>query len=267
MPNRLAEILANKRLEISALNTAALRRAAEAAPAPRDFGAAVRRTDLLPVRLVAELKRASPSRGPMALDLDLEAVAGIYAANGAAAISVLTDEKFFQGRLETLQRLRFAAGCPVPLLRKDFILTPAQIYQSRASGADAVLLIAAALPDDRELADLHALVLSLGLTPLVEVHSASEVKRVLRLPGLKLVGINHRDLATFQVSLSVSEHLRPLIPQGVTVIAESGIFTAADVARVAAAGVDAVLVGEALVTAPDIVGKVRELSGVKVVQL
>jgi indole-3-glycerol phosphate synthase len=267
MPNRLAEILANKRLEIANLDLHALRLEAEAAPAPRDFYAAVRRTDSLPVRLVAELKRASPSRGALALDLDLEVVAGIYASNGAAAISVLTDEKFFQGRLETLHRLRFAVSCPVPLLRKDFILSPAQVYQSRASGADAVLLIAAALPDDQELADLHALALSLGLCPLVEVHNTPEVERVLRLPGLKLAGINHRDLASFQVSLAVSEQLRPLIPPGVAVIAESGIFTAADVARVAAAGLDAVLVGEALVTARDIGLKVRELSGVKAVQL
>jgi len=266
MPNRLAEILANKRLEISGLDARAQRRAAESAPAPRDFYAAVKRTGSLPVRLVAELKRASPSRGVLAFDLDLVAVAEIYAANGAAAISILTDEKFFQGRLETLQRLRFAAGCPVPLLRKDFILTPAQVYQSRACGADAVLLIAAALPDDAEMADLHSLALSLGLAPLVEVHSAPEVERALRLPGLKLVGINHRDLATFQVSLAVSEHLRPLIPAGVVVVAESGIFTASDVARMAAAGIDAVLVGEALVTAPDIALKVRELCGGKVVQ-
>jgi len=249
MPNRLAEILANKRLEISGLDARAQRRAAESAPAPRDFYAAVKRTGSLPVRLVAELKRASPSRGVLAFDLDLVAVAEIYAANGAAAISILTDEKFFQGRLETLQRLRFAAGCPVPLLRKDFILTPAQVYQSRACGADAVLLIAAALPDDAEMADLHSLALSLGLAPLVEVHSAPEVERALRLPGL-----------------AVSEHLRPLIPAGVVVVAESGIFTASDVARMAAAGIDAVLVGEALVTAPDIALKVRELCGGKVVQ-
>ena len=260
MPNRLAEILANKRVEISGLDVRALRQEAEAAPAPRNFTAAVRRTGALPVRLVAELKRASPSRGALAPHLDLGAVAEIYAQNGAAAISVLTDEKFFQGSLETLQRLRFAAKSPIPLLRKDFILSPAQVYQTRAIGADALLLIAAALPDDGELVELHALALSLGLAPLVEVHSASEIERVLKLAGLKLVGINHRDLATFQVSLAVSALLRPLIPPPVVVIAESGIFTAADVARMAAAGVDAVLVGEALVTAPDIAQKVRELS-------
>ena len=261
MPNRLAEILVNKRVEISGLDARTLRQEAEAAPAPRDFTAAVRRTGSLPVRLVAELKRASPSRGALAPHLDLGAAADIYADNGAAAISVLTDEKFFQGRLETLKHLRFEAKCPVPLLRKDFVLSPAQVYQTRASGADAILLIAAALPDDGELANLHALALSLGLAPLVEVHSAPEIERVLKLPGLSLVGINHRDLATFQVSLAVSELLRSLIPPQVVVIAESGIFTAADVARMAAAGVDAVLVGEALVTAPDIAQKVRELSG------
>lgn len=266
MPNRLAEILANKRVEISSLDARALRQAAEASSIPRDFTAAVQRTGSLPVRLVAELKRASPSKGTLASHLDLGAVANIYLENGAAAISVLTDEMFFQGKLETLKHLRFEATCSVPLLRKDFILSATQVYQTRASGADAILLIATALPDDKELADLHALALELSLTPLVEVHNALEIERVLKLTGLKLVGINHRDLATFQVSLSVSELLRPLIPPEVVVIAESGIFTAADVARMAAVRVDAVLVGEALVTASDIAQKVRELSGMAVPQ-
>jgi indole-3-glycerol phosphate synthase len=218
------------------------------------------------VRLIAELKRASPSRGLLAPNIDLQAVARTYAESGAAAISVLTDEEFFMGRLETLRELRAQGSALPPLLRKDFILSPAQLYQTRAAGADAVLLIVAALPSDgpepESLPALHGLALALGLTPLVEVHSLPELERALRLPGLQLVGINNRDLATFDVRLETTLALRPHIPAGVRVVSESGIFTAADVARLAAASVDAVLVGEALITAPDIGARVRELSGV-----
>jgi indole-3-glycerol phosphate synthase len=217
------------------------------------------------VRLIAELKRASPSRGLLAPHLDMLQLAQIYAANGAAALSVLTDEKYFLGSLATLRSLRRSAALLPPLLRKDFILCPAQLYESRAAGADAILLIAAALPADAELADLHALALDLGLTPLVEIHTLDELERVLRLPALKLVGINNRDLKTFTVSLDTTVQLRPHIPRsgapGIRVVSESGIFTAAQVALLAALGVDAILVGEALVTAPDIGAKVRELSG------
>ncbi len=253
----LDRILAHKREEVAGLDEAALRRAAEASARPRDF--------LAPdgtawPRLIAEVKRASPSRGVLAPNMDEVEIARVYAANGAAAISVLTDEKFFLGKLETLHAIR-AAGIALPLLRKDFILTRAQVYETRAAGADAMLLIAAALPDDGELAGLHALALGLGLTPLVEVHTQAEVERVLRLPGLRLVGINNRDLGTFTVTLETTERLRPLIPPGVAVVAESGIFTRSDVARLKAAGVQAVLVGEALVTAVDVDGKVRELAG------
>ncbi|HEX9014030.1 MAG TPA: indole-3-glycerol phosphate synthase TrpC, partial [Anaerolineaceae bacterium] len=211
--------------------------------------------------LIAELKRSSPSKGVLAAHLDLALAAELYAANGAAAVSVLTDEAFFNGQLETLRELRFTRKLGLPLLRKDFIIHEAQLYETRAAGADAVLLIAAALPDDALFADLHALALELGLTPLVEVHSAEETRRVLQLPGLRMVGINNRSLETFEVTLETTENLRPLIPAGVIVVAESGIFTAADVARAARAGADAVLVGEALVTADDIPARVRELSG------
>ncbi|MCS6993032.1 MAG: indole-3-glycerol phosphate synthase TrpC [Anaerolineales bacterium] len=265
----LTRILDQKRLEVAALDLPALRRAAEAAPAPRDFLAAVRlssashsaeqeRGDRL--ALIAELKRASPSKGMLAPHLDLLQVAEIYARNGARAVSVLTDEVFFQGHLDTLRRLR-QVNYPLPLLRKEFIIHEAQLYETRAAGADAVLLIAAALPDDAHFADLHACALALGLTPLVEVHDEPETERALRLPGIRLVGINNRDLTTFHVSLETTERLRPLIPAQVTVVAESGIFTAQDVTRLARAGVDAILVGEALVTAPDIAARVRELSG------
>lgn len=261
MSNRLAEILDHKRQEIVRLDLPRLRAAAEISPMPRDFLKAVRRTPGKPVRLIAELKKASPSRGVLAADLDLEQVAQIYAANGAAAISVLTDERFFQGKLDILRNLRFNEKIPTPLLRKDFILHASQVYETRANGADAVLLIAAALPDDGELCDLHALAGSLGLAALVEVHNAAELTRVLAVPGLRLVGINNRDLATFAVSLDTTLKLRPLIPAGITVVSESGIFGAQELDRLQAAHVDAVLVGEALVTAADIPAKVRELSG------
>lgn len=262
MTNILETILDQKRLEIAALDTADLRRAAESTPAPRNFLAAVsRRQSDLPLALIAELKRASPSKGILAPHLDLFQVADIYAKNGASAISVLTDEKFFQGKLETLHDLRFTHQSSLPLLRKDFIIDEAQLYEARANGADAILLIAAALPDDARFADLHACATSLGLTPLVEVHNEAETERALKLSGIRLIGINNRNLATFEVSLETSERLRPLIPAGISVVAESGIFTAKDVSRLARANVDAILVGEALVTAANIPAKVRELSG------
>ena len=354
MTTFLEDILAHKRIEIAGLDEAELRRMALDTPAPRPFlppSARSNGTDAgaRRIRLIAELKRASPSRGLLAPHLDLGELAAIYAANGASAISVLTDARFFLGSLDTLRALR-RAGTPLPpLLRKDFILSPAQLYETRAAGADAVLLIAAALEEDQpgtdtqeladaspsedaapprlydnahnaapphaidprvdahtlcdndlgddgttltgadpgrdaaaprlpaldriataprataraaSLRDLHALALELGLTPLVEVHSLPELERVLRIPGLRWVGINNRDLHTFKVTLETTAALRPHIPTGVGVISESGIFTATDVQRLAAAGVDAVLVGEALVTAADIGAKVRELSGV-----
>ena len=258
----LAQIIEHKKIEIAALDTQALRRAAESSPAPRDFLSAV--SSLLQgegVRLIAELKRASPSKGILAPHLDLFQVADIYAQNGASAISVLTDEKFFMGKLETLRELRFARKSELPLLRKDFILDEVQLYETRTNGADAVLLIAAALTDDKLFADLHATALELGLTPLVEVHDEVETERALKLNNVRLIGINNRNLATFDVSLETTEHLRPMIPLGITVVAESGIFTAWDVERLAKANVDAILVGEALVTSDDIGAKVRELSG------
>ena len=270
----LTTILEHKRLEIAGLDEAELRARAMDARAPRPFLPARPRSTEAgagrhpgPVRLIAELKRASPSRGLLAPNVDMAALAQVYAANGAAAISVLTDVKFFMGSLELLFALRAEPDALPPLLRKDFILSPAQLYETRAAGADAVLLIAAALddepatPTDHSLPALHALALELGLTPLVEVHSRAELERVLRLPGLQLVGINNRDLRTFNVNLDTTAELRPLVPPGVRVVSESGIFTAADVQRLAALEVDAVLVGEAIITASDVGAKVRELSG------
>jgi indole-3-glycerol phosphate synthase len=264
----LAEILEHKRTEIASLDVKSLRRVAESSPAPRDFlavisplpmreGAGVRRN----LRLIAELKRASPSRGILAPHLDLFQVAEIYAQNGASAISVLTDEEFFLGKLQTLCDLRFERKIKLPLLRKDFIIDEVQLYESRANGADAVLLITAALTDDKHFAELHALTLELGLTPLVEVHNETETERALKLKDIRLIGVNNRNLATFEVSLETTERLCPIIPDEVIVVAESGIFAAQDVRRLAKANVDAILVGEALVTSEDIGAKVRELSG------
>jgi indole-3-glycerol phosphate synthase len=273
----LAKIIEQKKLEVAALDAQALRRAADSSPTPRDFLAAIspllkgegsgvrsrRRFGLRP-SLIAELKRASPSKGILAPHLDLFQAADIYAQNGASAISVLTDEKFFMGKLETLRELRFIRKSELPLLRKDFIIDEVQLYEARANGADAILLIAAALTDDVLFADLHTCALSLGLTALVEVHDEAETVRALKLKDVKLIGINNRNLATFDVTLETTEKLRPMISSDVVVVAESGIFTASDVERLANAKVDAILVGEALVTSDDIPAKVRELAGLQV---
>jgi len=260
----LAKIIDQKKLEIASLDVRSLRRAAEFSPTPRDFLSAIgrRRVSRSP-SLIAELKRASPSKGILAPHLDLFQVADIYAHNGASAISVLTDEKFFMGKLDTLCELRFTHKTELPLLRKDFMIDEVQLYESRANGADAILLIAAALTDDALLADLHAAAFGLGLTPLVEVHDEAETKRALKLNDVKLIGINNRNLATFDVTLETTEKLRPMIPPEIAVVAESGIFNASDVERLTKANVDAILVGEALVTSEDIPAKVRELSGME----
>lgn len=258
----LAKIIEHKKMEIAALDAQTLRRAADSSPAPRDFLSALKRRRFgTHPSLIAELKRASPSKGILAPHLDLFQVADIYTQNGASAISVLTDEKFFMGKLETLCELRFTRKSELPLLRKDFTIDEVQLYEARANGADAILLIAAALKDDVLFADLHACALSLGLTALVEVHDVAETERALKIPDIKLIGINNRNLATFNVTLETTERIRPMIPSEIAVVAESGIFTASDVERLVQANVDAILVGEALVTSDDIADKVRELSG------
>ena len=265
----LEKIIEHKKTEIAALDAQALRRAADFAPAPRDFLSAIKRRRFgTHPSLIAELKRASPSKGILAPHLDLFQVADIYTQNGASAISVLTDEKFFMGSLDTLRKLSDLRPStfdhqPVPLLRKDFTIDEVQLYEARANGADAILLIAAALTDDKLFADLHACALSLGLTALVEVHNEKETERTLNLKYVKLIGINNRNLATFDVSLETTEKLRPMIPPEIAVVAESGIFNASDVEQLAKVNVDAILVGEALVTAEDIPAKVRELSGME----
>ena len=227
-----------------------------AAPAPRDFLAALKRRRFgTNPSLIAELKRASPSKGILAPHLDLFQVADIYTQNGASAIYVLTDEKFFMGKLETLYELRNTKQVSVPLLRKDFTIADVQLYEARANGADAILLIAAALTDDALFADLHACALSLGLTALVEVHDEAEAERALKLKDVKLIGINNRNLATFDVTLETTERIRPMISSDIAVVAESGIFTSKDVERLAKINIDAILVGEALVISEDIPAK------------
>ncbi len=258
----LEELFAQARREVARRKRlrplqALMKSAAESAAPPLDFAAALRAAPCKPA-LIAEVKFASPSRGVLVAEPDPLALAEIYRRNGAAAVSVLTEERSFHGRLEYLERI--AARWPdLPLLRKDFICDPYQVYEARLAGADALLLIAAGLRPG-ELAKLHALARRLGLTPLVEVQSAAEVKAALEC-GATLVGINNRDLRDFRVSLETTERLRPLIPPDVCVVAESGIHAEADVRRMAAAGVDAVLAGEALVTAPDVAAQVRALAG------
>lgn len=240
---------------------ALVRAEAALAPPPRDFVAALRRTAPR-VALIAEVKKASPSKGVLRHKFDPLALANAYARHGAAAISVLTDARYFQGRLEYLTRIRQhleEAGRPRPLLRKDFIFHPYQVYEARAAGADALLLIAAVLNDD-ELANLLALTRSLGMAALVEVHNRAELERVLPLQP-RLVGVNNRDLRDFSVDLNTCINLRGRVPADICFVAESGIHTAADVARLARHGIDAVLVGEALVKAPDVGRKVQELVG------
>jgi indole-3-glycerol phosphate synthase len=278
----LTKILDHKRAEVArqALKVpiAQLQANITLAPPPRAFDVALRRPGR--VALIAEVKKASPSKGVLIEHFDPLALARTYAENGAAAISVLTDVRFFQGSLKYLQGIRERLGTedwelgrsaqlpnpntqypPIPILRKDFILDAYQVYEARAYGADALLLIVAAL-DDATLAELLALTHELGMQALVEVHDEAELDRALAL-GATLVGVNNRDLHTFVTSLETTRQLAARLPADnrPLLISESGIATAADVALVREWGVDAVLVGEALVTAPDVAGRVRELVG------
>lgn len=212
------------------------------------------------VRLIAEVKKASPSRGLLAPHFDPVALATCYADNGAAAISVLTEVDHFQGSLEHLRMVKqTVSGKGLPVLRKDFLFDPYQLYEARAYGADAALLIVAMLAPAL-LKELLAVARSLWLQALVEVHSRRELETALEA-GAEVIGVNHRDLKTFKMDMSLSAQLRPLVPQGKIVVAESGIGSADDVRRLKEAGVHAILVGEALVTAKDTAAKVRELAG------
>lgn len=219
--------------------------AARAVPAPRDMLAALRRDT---VALIAEVKHASPSKGVLIDPFDPLVLGTTYAENGAAAISVLTDQQFFQGSLDYLTIIRGAVQ--VPVLRKDFIVDPYQVYEGRTAGADAILLIAAAL-EDAQLAGLYALTSGLGMTALVEVHNEAELDRALRIDP-QVIGINNRDLKTFNVDLNTTARIARLVPDQVTLVAESGIHSAEDVRRMGELGAHAVLVGEALVKSADV---------------
>jgi indole-3-glycerol phosphate synthase len=245
----LAEILETKVGEVAAARRARPlsvvdRAAAEVGPA-RGFAAALARSDGAPIRAIAEIKRASPSAGPIRPGADPVDIGRQYQVGGATCISVLTDERYFDGRLAFLGAVRGAVD--LPLLRKDFIIDPYQIVEARAAGADAVLLIVAAL-DDARLGELAAATRELGMDALVEIHGEAEAERALAA-GARLIGVNHRDLATFTIDMSLTERLRGHVPAGTVLVGESGIKTAADVDRLAAAGADAILVGETLMRA------------------
>jgi indole-3-glycerol phosphate synthase len=225
------------------------------APPPRDFLGALSQGP--PIRLIAEVKKASPSAGIIRPDFDPLQIAQIYQKHGAACISVLTDGPFFQGSLEHLKQVRAAVDLPV--LRKDFIIDSYQVLQSRAAGADAVLLIAECL-DDRTLGELHDQIVELGMTPLVELHEPENLRRVLDC-GAQLVGINNRNLRTFHADLGRSIRLRKQVPAGRIVVGESGIRTRRDAQELQAAGLHAMLVGETLMSKPDIGKAVDELLG------
>jgi indole-3-glycerol phosphate synthase len=283
----LDDIIKYKRIEelpkqMEAREAAVVRAEAALAPKPRDFVAALRAAPN--IALIAEVKKASPSKGLLRHDFDPIELARTYAANGASAISVLTDTRYFQGKLEHLTQIRqhlnatgdggpaagnpkretrdqrppnFYSLLPTPLLRKDFIFHSYQVYEARAGGADALLLIAAVLKD-KELADLLALTRNLGMTALIEVHNRPELERALPLQP-RLIGVNNRDLRNFSVDLKTCIELRQYVPTNICFVAESGIHTAADVARLAKEGIDAILVGEALMKAKDVGAKVKEL--------
>lgn len=257
----LDEIFATKRVEVQermkACSLAEMRRDAELQTPALDFAGVLKRKSAADtLQLIAEVKCASPSKGLLAPNFDPLRLASIYTQNGAATISVLTDEKYFKGSLDYLRQIGGLTP-RLPLLRKDFIYHPYQVLEGRAAGADAILLIAASL-DMVQLQELKTLTEELGMTALIEVHNAEELERTLRVAPA-LVGINNRDLHTFNVSLETCLQLKVLIPEGVCVVAESGIHTRADVVRLETAGMDAMLVGEALVTAVNPGLKIRDL--------
>ncbi len=252
----LDKIVADKKEELEQRKKAVPASELEARIAQRagtlDFATALKRSG---VSLIAEVKRASPSRGVLCPDFKPVALARTYADNSAAAISVLTENKYFQGHLEHLAEVREAVE--IPLLRKDFIFDPYQVYESRAYGADALLLIVAIL-EQEQLDELLLLSHKLDLSCLVEVHHENEVEKALR-SNAQIIGINNRDLKTFQVDIGTTQRLRPLLPKDRVVVSESGISSRRDIDNLKRWGVNAALVGEALITAGDIAAKVREL--------
>jgi indole-3-glycerol phosphate synthase len=258
LPGILADIVRTKTAELAELRprAKALERAAADAPSSRDFGSAL--TVPSRVALIAECKRRSPGAGSIRPDLDPGSLTVAYARAGAAALSVLTDRDYFSGSLEDLATARFAT--PLPVLRKDFTIDPLHVIEARAAGADAVLLIVRIL-SDRMLASLHAEAEALGMAVLVEVHDREELARALDVDA-EIIGINNRDLATFRTDLATTVELLDEIPDDVLVVSESGIRAREDVVRLGDAGVDAILVGETLLRAPDPEEAARSLAAV-----
>jgi len=247
----IASAKANVSLEVV---TAA---AQDAEPALDFVGALQKRKAAGSIGLIAEVKKASPSKGIIRADFDPVAIAKTYARHGAACISVLTDEHFFQGHLDFLRQIRGAVN--VPLLRKDFVLDTYQVHEARAAGADAVLLIAECL-DGEKLQELHQSIESLGMTALVELYDADNIDKVMAC-NPKLVGVNNRDLNTFEVDLGHSVRVKSQLPDSVTFVSESGIFTNSDVVMLKENGVDAMLVGESLMRSDDVGAAVETLLG------
>lgn len=255
----LDQILADKRTELAATMQRVPLEKVEAiarrAPAPLSLASAIRGTR---ISLIAEVKKASPSRGVISPDFDPVEIASVYAEHGAAAISVLTESKYFQGSLDYLKSIKHALRLRrLPLIRKDFIFHPYQVYEARAYGADSLLLIASIL-DVSSLIDLLDLASQLGMDCLVEVHDEDDLKKALDCRA-GIIGINNRDLRTFKVDIAVTQRLRPLVPAGRLVVSESGIKSALDIADMEKLKVDAVLIGEALMSSADIGQKIREL--------
>jgi indole-3-glycerol phosphate synthase len=259
VPDILDDIIAEKHREIEAARRArpfeSLAEQLSAAPPVRDFAGALRSAEGMHV--IAEVKKASPSVGLIRPDFDPVAIARTYAENGAACISVLTDRKFFQGRLDDLVAVRSAV--PVPVLRKDFLIDKYQVLEARVGGADCILLIAECL-DDCRLRELYFYASELGMESLIEIYEPDNLDRVLKLAPA-LVGINNRNLRTFVTDLGRSIALRPRVPADCVLVSESGIHTREDVQRLEEAGIRAVLVGETLMRSADIGRKLRELLG------
>ena len=262
MPDILQRILAVKAKEVAAAKTqrplSAMRIAAAAMPEPRDFAGALRaKVAAGEAAVIAEIKKASPSRGVLREDFDPVAIAASYAGHGAACLSVLTDQQFFQGSADYLRSAR--AACSLPVLRKDFMLDAYQVYEASAMGADCILLIVAAL-NPRRMAELAAIATDLGMAVLVEVHNSVELDRALELKT-PLIGVNNRNLHTFETRLDVTLGLLKRIPPDRIVITESGILQPADVSLMRDNGVDCFLVGEAFMRAPDPGAELARLFG------